>query len=112
MQKEHNLSKNQKIIFDLIDKSGGPMKAFIGPPDLSIRSKMIFWFLERLCSFCIFKFLSISYQFFNLIDCLILSKDNINKIKEAIIIEGPDDVLNSRDENNPNTTDNKPPMIE
>ena len=41
-----------------------------------------------------------------------LSKDNINKIKEAIIIEGPDDVLNSRDENNPNTTDNKPPMIE
>ena len=27
-----------------------------------------------------------------------LSKDNINKIKEAIIIEGPDDVLNSRDE--------------
>ncbi len=28
MQKEHNLSKNQKIIFDLIDKSGGPMKAY------------------------------------------------------------------------------------
>jgi len=24
----HNLSKNQKIIFDLIDKSGGPMKAY------------------------------------------------------------------------------------
>ena len=28
MQKEHNLSKNQKIIFDLIDKSGEPMKAY------------------------------------------------------------------------------------
>ena len=28
MQKEHNLSKNQKIIFDLIDKSRGPMKAY------------------------------------------------------------------------------------
>ena len=28
MQKEHSLSKNQKIIFDLIDKSGGPMKAY------------------------------------------------------------------------------------
>ena len=28
MQKIHNLSKNQKIIFDLIDKSGGPMKAY------------------------------------------------------------------------------------
>ena len=41
-----------------------------------------------------------------------LSKDNINKIKEAIIIEGPDDVLNSRDENSPNNTDNNPPIIE
>ena len=28
MQKEHNLSKNQKIIFDLIGKSRGPMKAY------------------------------------------------------------------------------------
>ena len=28
MEKEHNLSKNQKIIFDIIDKSGGPMKAY------------------------------------------------------------------------------------
>ena len=28
MQKEQNLSKNQKIIFDLIDKSRGPMKAY------------------------------------------------------------------------------------
>ena len=41
-----------------------------------------------------------------------LSKDNINKIKEAIIIEGPDDVLNSNDENRPNNTDNNPPIIE
>ena len=28
MEKQHNLSKNQKIIFDLIDKSRGPMKAY------------------------------------------------------------------------------------
>ena len=28
MEKEHNLSKNQKIIFDIIDKSGEPMKAY------------------------------------------------------------------------------------
>ena len=28
MEKEHNLSKNQKIIFDLIDNSGEPMKAY------------------------------------------------------------------------------------
>jgi len=34
-----------------------------------------------------------------------LSKDNINKIKEAIIIEGPDDVLNSKDENSPNNNE-------
>ena len=36
----------------------------------------------------------------------------MNKIKAATIIEGPDDVLNSKEENNPNTTDNKPPTIE
>ena len=41
-----------------------------------------------------------------------LSKDNINKIKEAIIIDGPDDVLNSSETNKPNITDNKPPSIE
>ena len=28
MQKEYILSKNQKIIFDLIDKSAEPMKAY------------------------------------------------------------------------------------
>ena len=28
MEKELNLSKNQKIIFDIIDKSGEPMKAY------------------------------------------------------------------------------------
>ena len=28
MQKQHNLSKNQKIIFDLIDKSSEPLKAY------------------------------------------------------------------------------------
>ena len=40
------------------------------------------------------------------------NKDNINKIKAAIIIEGPDEVLNSNEENNPNITDNNPPKIE
>ena len=29
-----------------------------------------------------------------------------------MIIEGPDDVLNSSDENSPNNTDNNPPIIE
>jgi Fe2+/Zn2+ uptake regulation proteins len=28
MEKQHNLSKNQKIIFDLIDKSHEPLKAY------------------------------------------------------------------------------------
>ena len=41
-----------------------------------------------------------------------LSKDNINNTKAAIIIEGPDDVLNSNEEKSPNNTDNKPPIIE
>ena len=36
----------------------------------------------------------------------------MNRNKAAAIIEGPEDVLNSNDENNPNTTDNKPPIIE
>ena len=40
------------------------------------------------------------------------NRESINKNKAAAIIEGPDDVLNSKEENNPNTTDNKPPMIE
>ena len=40
------------------------------------------------------------------------NKDNINKTRAATIIEGPDDVLNSKEENNPNITDNNPPIIE
>ena len=40
------------------------------------------------------------------------SNDKINKNKEAVIIEGPDAVLNSSEENNPKITDNNPPMIE
>ena len=40
------------------------------------------------------------------------SSDKINRNKEAAIIEGPDAVLNSNEENNPNITDNKPPTIE
>ena len=40
------------------------------------------------------------------------NNESINKNKEAAIIDGPDDVLNSKVENNPIITDNKPPMIE
>ena len=36
----------------------------------------------------------------------------MNKNKAAAMIEGPEDVLNSKEENNPNITDNKPPIIE
>ena len=40
------------------------------------------------------------------------SSDKINRNKEAAIIEGPDAVLNSSEENNPKITDNNPPMME
>ena len=40
------------------------------------------------------------------------NKDNMNNIKAATIIDGPDDVLNSNEENNPNITDNNPPITE
>ena len=40
------------------------------------------------------------------------NKDKINKNKEAAIIDGPEAVLNSNEENNPKITDNKPPIIE
>ena len=40
------------------------------------------------------------------------NNDKINKIKEAAIIDGPEAVLNSNEENNPKITDNKPPIIE
>ena len=40
------------------------------------------------------------------------NNDKINKNKEAAIIDGPDAVLNSNEENNPMITDNKPPIIE
>ena len=36
----------------------------------------------------------------------------MNKNKAAAIIEGPEGVLNSNEENNPMITDNNPPMIE
>ena len=44
--------------------------------------------------------------------CFILNKEIINKNKAAAIIDGPEDVLNSKDVNNPIITDNKPPIIE
>ena len=40
------------------------------------------------------------------------SSDKINKNKDAAIIDGPEAVLNSNEENNPKITDNNPPMIE
>ena len=36
----------------------------------------------------------------------------MNKNKEAAIIDGPEAVLNSKEENNPINTDNNPPIIE
>ena len=45
-------------------------------------------------------------------DCFIFNNESINRTKDAVIIEGPDAVLNSSEENSPNTTDNKPPIIE
>ena len=39
-------------------------------------------------------------------DCFIFNNESINKIKDAVIIEGPDAVLNSSEENNPIITDN------
>jgi hypothetical protein len=36
----------------------------------------------------------------------------MNKNKAAAIIDGPDDVLNSNEENNPKITDNSPPSTE
>ena len=35
----------------------------------------------------------------------------MNNNKAAVIIDGPEDVLNSKDVNNPIITDNKPPII-
>ena len=36
----------------------------------------------------------------------------MNKNKDAAIIDGPEDVLNSYDEYRPKITDNNPPIIE
>ena len=44
--------------------------------------------------------------------CFILNIEIIYSIKAAIIIDGPEGVLNFNDENNPINTDNKPPIIE
>ena len=40
------------------------------------------------------------------------NNDKINNNKDDAIIEGPDAVLNSSEENNPKITDNNPPIIE
>ena len=45
-------------------------------------------------------------------DCFIFNNESINRIKDAVIIEGPDAVLNSSEENKPITTDSKPPITE
>ena len=36
----------------------------------------------------------------------------MNKNNAAVIIDGPEEVLNSKDVNNPKITDRRPPMIE
>jgi hypothetical protein len=43
---------------------------------------------------------------------LILNNERINKNSAAAMIDGPEDVLNSNEENSPINTDNKPPIIE
>ena len=40
------------------------------------------------------------------------SNESINKNKEAAMIDGPEEVLNSSEVNKPKTTDSKPPRIE
>ena len=45
-------------------------------------------------------------------DCFIFNNESINRTKAAVIIEGPDAVLNSSEENSPIITDNNPPIIE
>ena len=44
MHKEHTLTKNQQIIFDLIDKSPEPMKAYSILPKKELAQQL---FLER-----------------------------------------------------------------
>ena len=39
-------------------------------------------------------------------DCFIFNNESINRTKDAVIIEGPDAVLNSSEENSPIITDN------
>ena len=41
-----------------------------------------------------------------------LNNESMNKNNAAVIIDGPEDVLNSKDVNNPIITDNNPPIIE
>ena len=41
-----------------------------------------------------------------------LNNESINNNKDAAIIEGPEGVLNSNEENKPIITDNKPPTME
>ena len=40
------------------------------------------------------------------------NRESMNKNKAAAIIDGPEDVLNSSEENKPKITDNKPPSTE
>ena len=41
-----------------------------------------------------------------------LNNESMNKNNAAVIIDGPEEVLNSQDVNNPKITDRRPPMIE
>ena len=49
---------------------------------------------------------------FNWVFFFILLNESINNNNPAVIIDGPDGVLNSKDANRPIKTDNKPPITE
>ena len=51
-------------------------------------------------------------KFFNSENFLTLISETKNRNKAAAIIEGPDAVLNSKEENNPISIDNKPPAVD
>jgi len=56
--------------------------------------------------------LPIKHYFFNSEYFLNLISEKQKSIKAAVMIEGPDGVLNSKDENNPIITDKSPPTID
>ena len=56
--------------------------------------------------------LPIKHYFFNSEYFLNLISEKQKSIKAAVIIDGPEAVLNSKDENNPIKIDNSPPIVD